>query len=76
MRRFDLVDDVSVTNQDNDSPALTVSVLADSVAENAGIEATVVTIRRNTDPTADLVVNLTSDDTSEATVPGLGARAR
>jgi hypothetical protein len=61
--------DVSVTNQDNETPRLTVSVMADSVPENAGIEATAVTITRNTDPTADLVVNLTSSDTSEATVP-------
>ena len=43
--------------------------MADAVPENAGIEATAVTITRNTDTTTDLVVDLASDDTSEATVP-------
>ena len=49
--------------------ALTVNVVATSVAEHAGAAATIVTISRNTDTTAALTVNLSSSDTSEATVP-------
>lgn len=61
--------DVTVTNQDDETPTLSVSVMADSVPENSGIEATTVTITRNTDTSASLVVDLASSDTSAATVP-------
>ncbi|HPM82876.1 MAG TPA: DUF1566 domain-containing protein, partial [Candidatus Anammoximicrobium sp.] len=52
-----------------ESPTLTVNVAAASVAENAGSAATTVTISRNTNTTAALTVNLSSSDTTEATVP-------
>ncbi|MCY2987580.1 MAG: Ig-like domain-containing protein, partial [Planctomycetota bacterium] len=51
------------------APTLTLNVVAAAVAENAGAAATTVTISRNTDTTAALVVNLSSSDASEATVP-------
>ncbi|MBI2481074.1 MAG: hypothetical protein HYV60_21295, partial [Planctomycetia bacterium] len=44
-------------------------VAAASVAENAGATATTVTIARNTGTSGALVVNLTSSDPSEATLP-------
>jgi predicted outer membrane repeat protein len=50
-------------------PALSVSKGAASVAENAGVGPTTVTITRNTDTTSALTVNLSSSDTTEATVP-------
>ena len=51
------------------SAALTVSIVADEVAELDGAAATTGTVTRDGDLTGDLVVTLTSDDTSEATVP-------
>ena len=62
-------DDVSVTNQDNETPTLSVSVLDDELPETAGIEATAVTIARNTDTASELVVELSSDKPDQATVP-------
>ena len=61
-------DSVEVT--DDDVPALTVTIAAGSIAESEGATATTVTISRNTDITSALTVSLSSDDTTEATVPG------
>jgi len=48
---------------------LSVNVLADFIAENDGIAATSAAVTRRGDLSSDLVVSLTSSDTSEATVP-------
>lgn len=54
---------------DNDvAPALTVDILATQVSEGGGPGVTMVTITRNTDTTDPLVVNLSSSDTTEATI--------
>ena len=54
---------------DEDVPlVLDLSLSDQSIAESAGIGATTATITRS-DSRGDLVVSLTSDDTSEATVP-------
>jgi uncharacterized delta-60 repeat protein len=53
----------------NDPAALTVAIVADSVSEGAGAAATTATVTRNSGTTGNLVVTLSSDDTSEATVP-------
>lgn len=60
-------DSLEVT--DNDSPTLTVNVVALSIGENFGAAATTVTVTRNTPTGSELIVNLVSSDTSEATVP-------
>ena len=53
-----------------DYETLTVAIAADSVREDQGQAATTVTVTRsNTDNGAELVLSLSSDDTSEATVP-------
>jgi hypothetical protein len=54
---------------DDETPTLTVDIVAASVAETAGTQATQVTIRRNQRTTADVEVLLTSDDARRATVP-------
>ncbi len=60
----------TVNVMDNEISALTVNIVAASVAENAGTAATTATISRNTDaPTSALVVTLSSNDTTEITVP-------
>ncbi len=68
---FDALADqtVAVTCTDDDTAQLTVSIAAASISESAGAGATTATVTRNTDTTAELVVTLVSDDTSEATVP-------
>lgn len=48
---------------------LTVTLGATTVVENAGPAATTVTITRTASTTSELVVNLTSSDPTEATVP-------
>jgi hypothetical protein len=60
-------DTVAVT--DNDSAALTLSIVAASISEDDGAAATNATVTRNSDTTNTLTVNLSSNDTSEATVP-------
>ena len=60
-------DTIDVT--DDDTPALTVNVVAASVSENAGPAATSVTISRNSSTASSLDITLSSSDTSEATVP-------
>ncbi len=52
---------------DDELAALTISIEPGNISENGGTAT--VTITRNTDPGAELTVNLSSDDTSEATVP-------
>ena len=61
----DGTDTVDVT--DNDIAALTVTIVDASISENGG--STTATVSRNTDTTGALVVNLSSNDTGEATVP-------
>ena len=60
-------DSLDVT--DDDLPALTLSIAAESIMENAGSPATVATVTRNTDTTDALTVTLASSDTTEAVVP-------
>ncbi|WP_158520982.1 choice-of-anchor Q domain-containing protein [Fuerstiella marisgermanici] len=52
---------------DDDAAALTVSIVAASIDENAG--TTTGTVTRNTGTTGDLTVNLSTSDTTEASVP-------
>ncbi len=57
----------TVTVTDNEAPGLTLSIAAASIAENGG--GTTATVTRNTTTSNDLVVNLSSNDPGEATVP-------
>ena len=59
----------TVLVQDPGGAVLTVNVVAASIAENAGAAATTGTVTINVAPPFDLTINLTSNDTSEATVP-------
>ncbi len=52
---------------DDEFPTLTLSITPASISENGG--NTTVTVSRNTEELEELTVNLSSDDTSEATVP-------
>ena len=55
---------------DNEVPTLTVVIAAASIGETGGAAATTATVSRNTeDLTSELIVNLVSSDSSEATVP-------
>ncbi len=58
--------DLAVTNNDNDTAGFTVSAISGNTTE-AGGTAT-FTIRMNSKPTADVVVGLSSSNTSEGTV--------
>ncbi len=58
--------DVSVTNTDNDIAGITVSSISGPTSE-AGSTAT-FTIVLNTQPTADVTINITSGNTAEGTV--------
>lgn len=49
--------------------ALDLQIAAASISESAGIAATTATVTRNSGTSGALTVNLSSDDTSEATVP-------
>ncbi len=65
---IDGADSVDVT--DNEVPTLTVTVATASVSEGDGAAATTATVSRNDENlSGSLVVNLASDDTSEASVP-------
>lgn len=57
-----------LTVTDDDGPTLTLAILADLVPEGRS-PATTATVTRNTPTTDALVVNLTSDKLTEATVP-------
>ena len=50
-------------------PTLTIALTSNSFSEGAGVNATTGTITRTGDLTSALVVNLSSNDTTEATVP-------
>ncbi|MGF1990511.1 MAG: putative Ig domain-containing protein [Nostoc sp. ZfuVER08] len=50
-------------------PTLTFSITPSSFAENAGANAATATLTRSDTSTSNLVVNLSSNDTTEATVP-------
>jgi predicted extracellular nuclease len=50
-------------------PTLSLSITPSSFAENAGANAATATLTRSNTSTSDLVVNLSSNDTTEATVP-------
>ena len=54
---------------DDDLATLTLDVAADSISEAAGAGAATATVTRNTDTSGALVVDLASNDTSEAAVP-------
>ena len=56
-----------LTIVDDETPTLDVKVAADSLSENKA--TTTLTVSRNTPTTSALTVNLSSSDTSEATVP-------
>ncbi|MEG4216575.1 DUF4347 domain-containing protein, partial [Microcoleus sp. Pol14C6] len=58
--------DVPVTNTDNDTAGFTVSAISGNTTE-AGGKAT-FTVQLNTQPTADVTVGVTSDNTAEGTV--------
>jgi hypothetical protein len=58
--------DVSATNTDNDVAGITVSAISGNTTE-AGGTAT-FSIRLNSEPTADVTIGLSSNDTSEGTV--------
>ena len=53
---------------DNDGPTLSLSISNNVLAESAGAGAATATLTRNTPTTSDLTVQLSSSDTSEATV--------
>ncbi|MFN6518284.1 MAG: putative Ig domain-containing protein [Nostoc sp. CreGUA01] len=50
-------------------PSLSLSITPSSFAENAGTNAATATLTRSDTSVSDLVVNLSSNDTTEATVP-------
>jgi large repetitive protein len=57
---------VTVTNTDNDSAGITVSMISGATTEGA-VTAT-FTVVLNSEPTADVVIGLSSSDTTEGTV--------
>ncbi|MCA9206226.1 MAG: hypothetical protein KDA59_24405, partial [Planctomycetales bacterium] len=57
------------TINDDDAPALTLTIAAGSISEADGAGATTATVTRNTGTSGPLTVNLSSSDTSEATSP-------
>lgn len=54
---------------DNDTAMLSIIIAVASVSEGAGADATTATVSRNTSTSEALSVTLSSNDTSEATVP-------
>jgi ELWxxDGT repeat protein len=56
----------SIQVTDNETPGLFLKIDRQTIAETG---TAIATITRNTDPTSDLVVNLNSNDPTEATVP-------
>ncbi|GAF75194.1 unnamed protein product, partial [marine sediment metagenome] len=59
--------DVSVTNVDNDTAGITVSVISGDTTE-AGAGTATFTVVLDTEPTSDVTIDLTSSDTGEGTV--------
>ena len=66
--RYSVADAIRIERIGEAIPTLSLSIADASVSEAAGAAATSATVTR-TDPRGELVVALTSDDTSEATVP-------
>jgi uncharacterized repeat protein (TIGR02543 family) len=62
----DAVDTIDVT--DDEVAILTLNIDAASIGESDGAGATTATVTRNSDTTNAIIVNLSSDDTSEADV--------
>ncbi|MCA9051469.1 MAG: hypothetical protein KDA89_22175, partial [Planctomycetaceae bacterium] len=61
------ISDVGVATILDDDARLTVTAAAGAISENGGTKT--ITVTRNTPTTSALTVNLTSSDTTEATVP-------
>ncbi|MGV3485998.1 MAG: GEVED domain-containing protein [Planctomycetaceae bacterium] len=61
--------DVSITVNDDDVPTLSLSLSLTEIAENAGADAAIGTVTRNTDPTEPLLVTILSSSITAATVP-------
>jgi hypothetical protein len=59
--------DVSVTNQDDDSAGITVNPVSGLVTSEAGGTAT-FTVGLNSQPIADVIIGLSSSDTTEASI--------
>ncbi|MBR57529.1 MAG: hypothetical protein CMH54_05645, partial [Myxococcales bacterium] len=66
--KYTVADAIRIEKLAGVSPTLTVTIADVSIVESAGAAATTATVTR-TETIGDLVVTLTSDDTSEATVP-------
>ncbi len=58
--------DVSVTNTDNDTAGITVSVISGNTTESGGIATFTVVL--NTQPTSNVTIGLSSNDMTEGTV--------
>jgi hypothetical protein len=58
--------DVSVTNDDNDSAGFTISAISGNTSEDG--DTATFTVQLNSEPTDDVVVGVSSSDTSEGTV--------
>ncbi|QDV83430.1 Calx-beta domain-containing protein [Planctomycetes bacterium TBK1r] len=56
------------TIQNDDAAVLTVNIADTGISESSGAAATSVTITRSSDTSGSLLVNLVSDDTTEATI--------
>ena len=65
--KYTVADAIRIERIGSISPTLSVSINDASVSETAGAAATTATVTR-TDASGDLIVTLSSDDTSEATV--------
>ncbi len=59
-------DNVAVTNNDNDTAGFTVSTISGNVTESG--DTATFTVNLNSQPTTDVGVGVSSDDTTEATV--------
>jgi hypothetical protein len=61
--------DVSVTNEDNDTPGFTISAISGDTSEDG--DTATFTIRLNTEPTGNVVIDTASSNTGEGTAsPG------
>ena len=61
------VPNVSVTNTDNDTVGVSVSAISGNTTENGGTATFTITL--NSQPSASVTIDLSSNDTSEGTVP-------
>ncbi|MBF2047958.1 MAG: DUF4347 domain-containing protein [Elainella sp. C42_A2020_010] len=59
---------VTLTNFDNDAPGITITPTAGLITSEAGQTATFTAVL-NSRPTSDVIINLTSSDPTEGTVP-------